>query len=253
MATLPSSARLLRALLTVTALFPVVQACGGRSDTEDYLFNSDGTVSVAGADGAGAASTGGTRSGRGGTSTGATGNNGATSSTGATTGTGATSNTGATSSTGGSGIAGMVGEGGEGGTGIGGIGGSGVAGMPQGGIAGEAGAPPTGPVVTCGGQTCDADTQTCCFAGFGGFSCIKKGNACNGAVLGCTTNKDCAGDVCCIGITGDVSAASSCKARCDNMGTGRERQLCDSDDDCRMPFRFCTPTVFGVNICTRRP
>jgi hypothetical protein len=86
-----------------------------------------------------------------------------------------------------------------------------------------------------------------------GLGCIRKGQACAGAVLGCTVNADCQGnDVCCVSITGDLADASSCKARCDSGGLGRDRQLCQTDDECAMPFRFCTPTIFGVNICTRR-
>src|SRR3954467_3393203 len=60
MASLPRSARLLRALVVVTCLVPLVQACGGRSDTEDYLFGSDGTITTGASTGtAGRGSTGG--------------------------------------------------------------------------------------------------------------------------------------------------------------------------------------------------
>lgn len=141
-------------------------------------------------------------------------------------------------------------EGGEpsvGGTTTGGVG---VAGTTS--IAGAGGAVSVKPIV-CGDETCNASTQSCC-AGLAGLSCVGKNQGCEGAVLGCTVNDDCTGNnVCCISITGDINAASSCKARCDNMGTGRDRQLCQTDDECVMPFRFCTPTIFGVNICTRRP
>jgi hypothetical protein len=239
MALLVPSVRWARALVAVTCLFPLVQACGGRSDTEDYLFGSDGTITQGAS-----ANVGGTRTGVGG-HTGIAGNN-----------EGATSPIGGTGiGTSGSGpIGGTIGVGGAvpiGGTGVvAGAGGIGVAGTT--GIAGAAGMP-SGPPISCGAQTCDANQQTCC-AGFGGFSCIAKNKTCNGATLGCTTNADCAGTgVCCISITGDADAASSCKARCDNMGAGRDRQLCETDNDCQMPFRFCTATVFGVSICTRRP
>jgi hypothetical protein len=118
-------------------------------------------------------------------------------------------------------------------------------------IAGAGGAVAVTPIV-CGAQVCDAATQSCC-AGLSGLSCIGNGQACDGAVLGCTVNADCAGKgVCCISITGDVSAASSCKERCDT-GTSRDRQLCQSDEECVPPTHYCTPTIFGVNICTRRP
>lgn len=239
MASLPGSARLLRALVVVTCLFPVVQACG-RSEPGDYLYNADGTISQ----GASANSTAG-RSSTGGTRNGSAGSNG----TGAN-GTGG-NGTGATGSVGGRGPIAV------GGTST--VGGGGP--IPQGGtigvggtvsVAGQGGTGNVTPV-SCGGEICTAETESCC-AGLAGLSCIKKGGSCEGAVLGCTLNADCAGnDICCISITGDVNAASSCKDRCDNMGTGRDRQLCQSDDECRMPFRFCTPTIFGVNICTRRP
>jgi hypothetical protein len=132
-----------------------------------------------------------------------------------------------------------------GGTGAGGtgIGGTGVAG---------AGGTPGGPTISCGNQACNLKTQQCC-ANFGGMQCIGINQDCGGAIFGCTTNDDCAGNqVCCLSITGDTSAAASCKARCDNVGAGRDRQLCQVDADCQEPFRFCTPTVFGVSICTRR-
>jgi hypothetical protein len=130
------------------------------------------------------------------------------------------------------------------------MGGIGVAGTTP--VAGAGGTVAVTPI-SCGDQTCNGNTQSCC-AGLAGLSCIRKNQACAGAVLGCTVDADCAGnDVCCISITGDISAASSCKARCDNMGTGRDRQLCQTDEECLAPFRFCTPTIFGVNICTRRP
>jgi hypothetical protein len=128
----------------------------------------------------------------------------------------------------------------------------GTAGTPSTGGITSAGAPGVSPI-TCGGQTCDGNTQVCC-AGLGGIGCIGINQVCGGAVLGCTVDEDCPGaDVCCISLTGDVNAASSCKARCDSMGNGRDRQLCQTDDECLAPFRFCTPTIFGVNICTRRP
>lgn len=241
MASLPGSARLLRALVVATCLFPVVQACG-RSEPGDYLYNADGTISQgASSSTAGRSSTGGKQSGTAGVN--GTGANG--------TGANGTGGTGATSSVGGRGPIGVGGtvtsggsrpipEGGEGGTDIGGT------------SAGQGGSGNVTPI-SCGDEICTAETQSCC-AGFGGLSCIRKGQACEGAVLGCTLNADCNGnDVCCISITGNAASASSCKPRCDNMGMGRDRQLCQSDDECRMPFRFCTPTIFGVNICTRRP
>ena len=250
MAALPRTFRAVRALCTLTCLFSVIQACGGRSDTEDYLFGADGSISQ----GASSSTTAGRPSGSAGTRNGAAG-------FGATTSTGGNGNTGATTSTGGNGNTGatspMGGAVGVAGTGVV-QGGAATAGSGFGGAsagaptAGAAGMPAVVPI-TCGNQVCDANTQSCC-AGLGGFGCIGKNGACNGAVLGCTTNADCAGNgICCISITGDIDAASSCKNRCDNMGTGRDRQLCETAADCQMPFRFCTPTIFGVNICTRRP
>ena len=216
-------------------MFPLVQACG-RSDPGDYLYNADGTISegasASTAAGRGSTTTGGTRPGAGGV-----------------TGTGM-AGTGATAP-GGFGGTVVVGGGGPipgGGTASGGFGTAGTTSI--GGIS-SAGAPNVSPI-TCGNQTCDANTQVCC-AGLGGISCIGINQNCGGAVLGCTVNDDCAGnDICCISITGDVNAASSCKARCDTGGNGRDRQLCQTADDCVPPFRFCTPTIFGVNICTRR-
>ncbi|HEX2872670.1 MAG TPA: hypothetical protein VHP33_15475 [Polyangiaceae bacterium] len=233
MASLPRSARLLRALVVAACLFPVIQACG-RSEPGDYLYNADGTISqgATSSTSAGRSSTGGTRNG----TAGANGTGG--------------SGTGATTSVGGRGpigVGGAVTTGGGGPIPQGGEGGTGIGGTPaQGGTASVT-------PISCGDDVCIAETEACC-AGLAGLSCVRQGQTCEGAVLGCTINADCNGnDVCCISITGNAAEASSCKPRCDNMGTGRDRQLCQSDDECRMPFRFCTPTIFGVNICTRRP
>jgi hypothetical protein len=242
MASLLRSARLVRALVVVATLVPLVQACGGRSDTEDYLFGADGTITTGASTGtAGRGSTGGgTRSGGGTSST--AGRNG-------TAGTGATSFGGAVTM-GGSGTIPQGGVTTTGGSGtVGGAisaGGVGTAGM------GAAGGSVSVTPIVCGAEACDAATQSCC-AGLSGLSCIGKNRACDGAVLGCTVNADCAGKgVCCISVTGDVSAASSCKMRCDG-GSTRDRQLCQTDDECVAPTRYCTQTIFGVKVCTRRP
>lgn len=239
MASLPRSARLLRALVSAMCLVPLVQACG-RSDPGDYLYNSDGTSSEgASANTAGRSSTGGTRP-----------NNGGANSTGATSATSATGGVGPVgfggSVTGGRGLGP---QGGQGGTGIGGT--IGVGGIGGVGVAGAGGGVNVTPI-SCGDDICNADKENCC-AGLAGLACVGKNQSCEGAVLGCTLNADCTGnDICCISITGDASAASSCKARCDSRGMGGDRQLCQTDDECRMPFRFCTATIFGVNICIRR-
>src|SRR6185436_3677261 len=63
MASPTGSAGLLRALVAASCLLPIMGACGGRSDTQDYLFDADGTISVgASSSSAGRGSTaGGTR------------------------------------------------------------------------------------------------------------------------------------------------------------------------------------------------
>lgn len=229
----PLSVRALRALLAVSCAFPAVQACGGRSDTEEYLFGADVRITV----GANAGS------GSGGTSTAAGGSPSAVAGQGNSTGVGAAVSV----SVGGSGSAGLPGTSGNVTVAGGSQGGFGAAGVAGAGSAGAANGTP----ITCGADVCDSELQSCC-AGLGGLGCIAKGQACPGAVLGCTTNADCGEDICCISITGEPDQASSCKARCD-MGTSRDRQLCQVAEDCRPPFRFCTPTIFGVNICTHRP
>jgi hypothetical protein len=238
MVSLPRSARLLRTLTLGACLFPLVQACG-RSEPGDYLFDADGI------------DTGGTTS--------TTAGRNPVGTAGTQPSNGASSAVGGRPTTGGVGPIAFGGNVSVGGRptmqgGEGGVSGAPIAGSSVGGavVAGAGGVPPV-PPISCGNQACDPDTEICC-AGFAGLNCISDNQECIGAVLGCTLNEDCAnGNVCCLAITGDSSAASSCKDRCDNMGTDRERQLCQSDDDCQAPFRFCTPTIFGVNICTRRP
>lgn len=239
------SARSLRLIIAATCLFPVAAACG-RSDVDDYLYGEEGTVTFGGSSNEGGnGARAGTRNGGGGAASVA----GAPNGVGATSAAGGNLGSAGEPATGGIGIAGTISVGGIGaGGGISVGGATGVGGTSA--IAGAAGA--TGAPLTCGDEVCDTGTQICC-AGFGGFGCIGKGSECTGAVLGCTTNGDCGMEVCCISITGDAAAASSCKPSCNVMGSGRDRQLCQVDGDCRPPFRFCTPTVFGVNICTRRP
>ena len=242
MASAPRSARLLQGLVLAICVVPLVQACGGRSDTEDFLY---GDTVAQGAQGNGTA---GTRQ------------TGGTPGTGATTGTGAVG-VGATQGIGGD-IVGTAGDG-VGGSGTGGS--TGVAGSPFGGtgVGGSvsvAGSGPIGgtgaaggPSMSCGAQTCDTSTQLCC-AAIGGTGCVSRKQGCAGATLTCTTNQDCAGNgVCCLSLTGSADVASSCKPACNNFGATRDRQLCQQDSDCQLPQRFCTETVFGVSVCTRRP
>ncbi len=211
-------------------LLPLLQACGGRSDTEDYLFGSDGSGATGtGADGTGASSSSGARPGDDEPGQGANGSG--------ADGSGAS---GGTSSTGGI-AAGGTRPIGDGGVSSGGVGTAGT---------GTAGSSP-GPTMSCGQMTCDTELEQCC-AGFAGFGCIPRSEECAGAVLNCTNSDDCAGNtVCCLKvIEADVGSGSECKSACLNMGPQRERQLCQSDDEC--PFRHCRPTVFGVSVCTRR-
>jgi hypothetical protein len=227
------SGSLLRALVLASAVLPLLQACG-RSEPGDYLFNSDGTISEGATSNtsAGSRATGGTRSSTGGTSS---------------TGTAGSRPVGGSVAVGGGGPLPGGGHSGIGGTGVGGtgVGGTGVAGAPD--VGGTGNVTP----MSCGDEICNADTQSCC-AGLAGLSCVSKNAECTGAVLGCTLQSDCAqNQVCCISITGDASAASSCRPSC-NGGPTRDRQLCETDADCRPPLRFCTATVFGVSICTRR-
>lgn len=211
---LPHPQRAAHLVAAALCLLSIASACGGRSDTEEYLFGAD---NGSGADGA--------------------------------TGTGASNGSGANGSgangTGASGGTGPIGEGGfdGGGTATGGTGGSGVAGS---GMAGS----PSGPQVSCGADSCDTSKEFCC-AGLGGFGCLPKGSECGGAVLTCSQGGDCPGNtVCCLKVIGDVGGESQCKASCVNMrGPGRERQLCSRDDEC--PFDHCRATVFGLSWCTR--
>jgi hypothetical protein len=226
-------------ILAGLVLLPLLQACGGRSDTEDYLFGSDGSgANGTGAVGTGASSSSGARPGddpgQGANGSGAIGSG--------------------ASGSGASGGAGSVGGKATGGTrpiGEGGVSAGGVAtaGTGQGG-SGVAGSPP-GPSISCGGMTCDSKVEQCC-AGFAGFGCIPKSDECVGAVLSCTNSDNCPGNtVCCLKvIEAEVGSGSQCKAACLGMGPQRERQLCQSDEEC--PFEHCRPTVFGVSVCTRR-
>jgi hypothetical protein len=232
MSLLPRSAQLSRLLLVAAPLLALVQACG-RSDPGDYLFGDDGPGNSP-TSGSGGAGSGGASPGKGGAPS-----------------------TGGGKAIGGSGVAGsgtggIVGGGGSGtgGSSVGGmpIGGKSTGGASMGGAAGE----PNDPGVTCGSEVCDAGTQRCC-AGVAGFACVANNQACNGAVLDCTTANDCSGnEVCCLTFASSDSSASVCKDQCAGMGAGRERQLCSTDEECS-GNRSCFMTVFGVSVCARLP
>lgn len=225
------------ALVGACGVLSLMQACGGRSDTEEYLYGADGPVTV------GATSSGGSSVVA-----------GSPTSSGGIVGSGASAAFGGASPLGGTtSVAGQpsAGQSSVGGTGVagGGQGGVGTAGTAP--VAGAGGSTDGGPLITCGADVCNGGTQSCC-AGLGGLQCVEQGETCQGAVLGCTNNAECGGELlCCLSFTGDASAASSCLPQCNTMPGSRDRQLCQADEDCRPPFRYCTPTVFGVNICTR--
>ncbi len=230
---MPASFRLGSALGLLCCSFAALQACGGRSDTEDFRFTDE--LPNGGANGVGASSPGGAVSSGGKKPTGTAGSG---------------TVVGGSSGVGGSGVVqggnvGVAGQG-QGGVPSGGVGQAGSGGVGGTGVGG------TGVVVpvTCGNVICDASVDTCC-ATLGGFGCIPAGQTCNGAVLNCGSTGDCEGNqVCCLSIINDVGSGSACKDACDGMGGGRERQLCGTDADCR-GNRKCRDTVFGVAVCTR--
>jgi hypothetical protein len=221
------SLRPFRALCFVAAVLVSVQACGGRSDTEDYLYGDDvPSAGSGGSPGAGASSsTGGKKPGKAGAS-----------------GTGASAPGG-----GNQGVGGSISSAGSGVT-TGGVGAT--AGIGQGGFA-QGGTGVFIPV-SCGAETCNAVTQVCC-ATLGGFGCLPEGQECTGATLLCSTTDDCTDDqVCCLRLIGEANATAQCKDACEaGMGAQRERRLCTSDAECSNNRPFCRDTTFGVRVCTR--
>lgn len=227
---MPASSRFGRALGLLCCSFAVLQACGGRSDTEDFRFDDDLLPSSGrgGSNGSGANSSAGKQPG----------------------GIAGTSMVVGGTSAGGSGIVqgGTVGFGGKA------TGGAAQGGVAQGGVgvAGSIATGGTGAIVplTCGNTVCNSLIETCC-ATLGGFGCIPEGEACNGAVLHCGAASDCDGNqVCCLRIVDEVGSGSACKDSCQGMGPDRERQLCHTDADCAAN-RQCRDTVFGISVCTR--
>lgn len=218
------------ALALVCCSFAALQACGGRSDTEDFRSGADlsngGTSNVGASSSSGAVSSGGKKP------SGMAGGGVVV---------------GGSSGVGGGFVQGGLSAGGkaQGGAAQGGVaqGGSSVV---TGGVGGTGIAAP----ITCGGSVCDALRETCC-ASLGGLACIPEDEACNGAVLNCGSSSDCEGSqVCCLSFIGEVGSGSACKNGCDGMGPSRERQLCVTDADCR-GSRSCRDTVFGISVCTR--
>jgi hypothetical protein len=226
---LPHFAGSLRAPGLICCVIVALQACG-RSDVGDYYFDDElpngGSVGLGGASNtAGKRPTGGKSPGQGGTS----------------------NMTAGSSAVGGAAVGGAA-------TGGAATGGAASAGTNQGGFA-QAGTSVggTGQVVpiTCGGQICDALTETCC-ATLGGFGCIPEFQECSGALLNCGSSSDCGGQgVCCLQLIGEVDATADCKSECEGMGPGRERRLCTEDSECSPNRPFCRDTTFGIRVCTR--
>jgi hypothetical protein len=229
-----------RALCLAGGVIAALQACGGRSDTEDYLYGDDvtdgATSATGGTPGTGASSAaGGKKPGKAGASgTGAVG-------TGASAAVGGDANEGGRVSTGGSG------------SGFGGA--APRAGASQGGFAqAGTGSGGTGPVnpVTCGTDVCNALTEVCC-ATLGGLGCVPEDQECGGATLLCGSSSDCTDNqVCCLQLIGEVDATAECKDACgQGMGAQRERRLCTTDAECSPNRPNCRDTTFGVKVCTR--
>jgi len=232
--------RLIRVVFGVVSLLPLVQACGSRSSVDDYAAGEDGAMSSGASAGAeGGTGTGGSHA-MGGANVGGSVIIGGTTGVAGRSGAGgkaAGGNTGA----GGRGRGGTTGRGGAGSGGTG-IGGTIVGGAPDGGAS-------PGPTISCGAQTCDASTQTCC-VGLTGLSCIANNKTCNGVPFGCTNSADCDGNgVCCLSVAGGVMISSSCEASCNGAGPNGGLQLCASDAECAPPNRNCRQTPLGLGFC----
>lgn len=226
--------RAFRVLGLICCTIVGLQGCG-RSELTDYYFDDD--LPGAGAQAAGGASNNGASSNSGGKKPGTAGTAGTSSATG-----------------GSSAIGGSVGQGGTAAIGGAPAGGAATAGTAQGGFAqaGSSAAGGSGPElpITCGGQICDALSESCC-ATLGGFGCISQDQKCSGATLVCGASRDCGdGLVCCLQVIGEVDATSECKSECSG-GPGRERRLCTDDSECGPDRPFCRDTAFGVRVCTR--
>lgn len=245
MATVTWSLRSFRALCLLSLGVAGVQACGGRSDTEDWLFDDSPSV------GNGGASAGGKRP---------AGSAGSSSVGGKAVGGSSAVGTGGANAGGaslaGAGGASLAGAGGAGLAGSGGAAHGGVAqgGMPSAGSPGSAGEPAGGAShdapITCGAEICDGSSQQCC-ATLGGIACLPQAALCSGAVLSCGSSTDCPGNqVCCLSLLGDTGTGSECRNNCPASGSALERQLCSSDAECRGPRR-CRDTVLGIRVCTR--
>ena len=224
---LGSPSRILGPFTGVAFALLLASACGGRSDTEDYLFgaaNGNGGFSASG---------------------------GSSNASGARTGNGAARAAGGDGgpASGGTGVSrGGAATGGFASAGTSSVGGMAVGGMAAGGFG--SGGSPTIPTLACGLALCNAATEFCC-AGLGGYACVGAGSECNGAVLACTSSSDCETNaVCCLTLTDPVGSASYCQASCGDNGQRRERQLCRTDDECQRGRR-CSETVFGVSVCAR--
>ncbi len=116
--------------------------------------------------------------------------------------------------------------------------------------------PPSTPgTLTCGGQTCDTKSQSCCVSiavGSVGAQCIPITSTCGGAALACDEPADCAGGTCCFGLqagaTGGVAIGSRCVARAACAGLGRF-VVCRTNNDCARPNPACCVVAGGVPVC----
>ena len=96
-----------------------------------------------------------------------------------------------------------------------------------------AGAPSVSPI-TCGEPDVRCQHANAAARAWRASAASASDQDCGGAVLGCTVNEDCAGSRHLLHQHHRATSTPrpAAKPGCDNGGNGRDRQLCQTDDEC---------------------
>jgi hypothetical protein len=106
-------------------------------------------------------------------------------------------------------------------------------------------------MITCGGSSCKARSETCCLDPIGGDVCTPTEEDCSGiaARVDCDEGADCpAGMVCCARLDARIPprAHAQCTTSCNPLAL--EFHLCHSNEEC--PGHDCTPQTCFAGLHT---
>lgn len=105
--------------------------------------------------------------------------------------------------------------------------------------------------ISCGDQSCDANTEQCCVNMQGG-SCIPINDNCMGLSLSCSSAATCPGDGVCCTEGSFQNLTTKCMDECPmgrpGPGGGGSFQLCADDEEC-LNDEPCEDAFGGFKVC----